>query len=557
MRWSLKPRPWHLAVALTVISCAGAPPPARDAEFDVVLRGGRIYDGSGGAPYDADVAINGDRIVSIGDLGGARGRLDLDVAGLAVAPGFINMLSWADATLLADPRSLSDLVQGVTLEVFGEGWSMGPLTEAMRERLLADQTDLRFEVPWTTLGEYLQHMETRGVSTNVASFVGATTVRIHELGYEDRAPTPEQLERMRELVRQAMREGAMGLGSSLPYVPATFASTDELAALAGAAAESGGMYITHLRGEGDTLLEALDEFFEIVRRAGGRGEIYHFKASGKDNWWKYAEAIRRIEAARAGGLPVTADIYPYRASSTGLTIMLPDWVQEGGREAMEARLRDPEQRARVVAELDMIPPEDIVLSSFRNEALRPLTGKTLAEVAALRGSSAEETVIDLLLKDESRVGTIRFTMSEDNVRAGISLPWVSFCSDASSIAPEPPYTNSQPHPRAYGSFARVLGKYVREEGVMSLQEAIRRLSGLPAANLRLQLRGLLRAGYFADVVVFDPASIRDNATFEQPHQLATGVTHVLVNGEPVIRDGLHTGAKPGRFVKGPGWREPR
>lgn len=434
---------------------------------------------------------------------------------------------------------------------------MGPLNEAMRARLLADQTDLRFAVPWTTLGEYLAHMESRGVSTNVASFVGATTVRIHELGHADRAPTPAELERMQELVRQAMREGAMGLGSSLPYVPAVFAGTDELAALAGAAAELGGMYITHLRGEGDTLFEALDEFFEIVRRAGGRGEIYHFKASGKENWPKYAEAIRRIEAARAGGLAVTADIYPYRASSTGLTIMLPDWVQEGGREEMTARLRDPALRARVVAELDMIPPEDILLSSFRSEALRPLTGKTLAEVAAMRGASAEETVIDLLLEDESRVGTIRFTMSEDNVRSGIALPWVSFCSDASSIAPEEPYTKSQPHPRAYGSFARVLGKYVREEKTMSLQEAIRRLSSLPAENLRLQQRGLLREGYFADVVVFDPATIRDLATFEQPHQLATGVVHVLVNGEPVIRDGRHTGATPGRFVKGPGWKGPQ
>lgn len=556
MRSRATNRSFLLAAALGAASCVSAPS-GTDTEFDIVLRGGRVYDGSGGDPYSADVGISSDRIVSIGNLRGARGRLDLDVAGLAVAPGFINMLSWADATLLADPRSLSDLVQGVTLEVFGEGWSMGPLNEAMRARLLADQTDLRFEVPWTTLGEYLAHMETRGVSTNVASFVGATTVRIHELGYADRAPTPVELERMQELVRQAMREGAMGVGSSLPYVPAVFASTDELAALASAAAELGGMYITHLRGEGDTLFEALDEFFEIVRRAGGRGEIYHFKASGKDNWPKYAEAIRRIEAARAGGLAVTADIYPYRASSTGLTIMLPDWVQEGGREEMTARLRDPVQRARVVAELDMIPPEDILLSSFRNQALRPLTGKTLAQVAEMRGASAEETVIDLLLEDESRVGTIRFTMSEDNVRSGIALPWVSFCSDASSIAPEEPYTNSQPHPRAYGSFARVLGKYVREEKTMSLQDAIRRLSGLPAENLRLQKRGLLRPGYFADVVVFDPATIRDLATFEQPHQLATGVAHVLVNGEPVIRDGRHTGATPGRFVKGPGWKGPQ
>jgi N-acyl-D-amino-acid deacylase len=541
-------------VASVVAACAGAPARETAAEFDVVLRGGLVYDGSGSAPLAADVAIVGDRIVAIGKVA-AGARLELDVTGLAVAPGFINMLSWADETLLTDPRSLSDISQGVTLEVFGEGSSMGPLDAAMRARLIAGQGEQKYDVPWTTLGEYLQHLEARGVSPNVASFVGATTVRIHELGLENRTPSAEQLTRMQELVRQAMREGALGVGSSLPYVPATFATTAELQALALAAAEFGGMYISHIRNEGEELLTAIEEFLAIVRHAGGRGEIYHLKASGKGNWGLLDEAIRRVEAARASGLAVTADIYPYAASATGLTINLPAWVQEGGQQAMTARLLDPPTRARVLAELDMIPPTDILLTTFRNEALRPLAGKTLAEVAALRGTSPEETMLDLLVEDQSRIGTVRFTMSEDNVAKAMALPWVSFCSDASSIAPELPYTKSNGHPRAYGAFARVLAKYVRDERIVSLEEAVRRLSGLPANNLRLVDRGLLRPGYFADVVVFDAATIQDHATFAAPHQLATGVRHVLVSGQPVLRDGEHTGAKPGRFVRGPGWRQ--
>lgn len=554
--------PLLLATVLTALAAcrsAPSPPPAPAAAalHEVVLRGGTIYDGSGGAPFVGDVAIDGDRIAALGDLDGARGRTEIDVAGLAVAPGFVNMLSWADESLLVDGRSLSDLHQGVTLEVFGEGWSMGPLNAAMRAELLERQQDYRYEVAWTSLGEYLEHLERQGVSTNVASFVGAGTVRIHELGYEDRAPTAEELARMRDLVRAAMLEGALGVGSSLPYIPATFATTDELVALAEVAAQFDGLYISHIRGEGERLLESIDEFLEIVRRARVRGEIYHLKASGRENWGKLEQAIARIEAARAAGLAVTADVYPYPASSTGLTYVLPAWVQEGGHEALVARLRDPETRARVLPEMEMIPPEDLLLVEFRNPALRGLTGKTLAEVAALRGTSPEVTALDLIVEDDSRIGTVRFTMSEENVRRKLTLPWVSICSDSESMAPEPPFTLSQPHPRAYGSFARVLGKYVREERLLTLQEAVRRMTSLPAANLRLDRRGALVPGHFADLVVFDPETVADRATFEAPHRLAVGVIHVYVNGVAAIRDGVHTGARPGRVVRGPGWRGAR
>lgn len=554
---------WLLAAALVAspMACrSGAPTAEAGARaaatprYDVVLRGGTIYDGGGGPPYVGDVALAGERIAAVGDLHGARGREEIEVTGRAVAPGFINMLSWADESLLVDGRSLSDLVQGVTLEVFGEGWSMGPLTDAMRAYLIERQKELRYDVPWTTLGEYLEHLERRGVATNVASFVGAETVRIHELGYEDRAPTPEELDRMVALVRQAMREGALGVGSSLPYVPAAFASTDELIALAGAAAEFDGMYISHIRGEGERLFESLDEFLEIVRAADVRGEVYHLKASGRENWRKLDGAIARIEAARAEGSAVSADVYPYHASSTGLTYVLPAWVQEGGHEEMVARLRDPEIRRRVIPEMEMIPPEDILLVDFRDEALRALTGKTLAEVASLRGTPPRETALDLIVEDDSRIGTVRFTMSEDNVRKKLALPWVAFCSDSASVAPEAPFTHSQPHPRTYGTFARILGRYVRDEKIVPLEEAIRRLTSFPAANLRLDRRGSLAPGYHADVVVFDPATIADRATFEKPHQLAVGVEQVFVNGRAVIRDGRHTGATPGRFVRGPGYR---
>jgi N-acyl-D-amino-acid deacylase len=435
----------------------------------------------------------------------------------------------------------------------GEGMSMGPMNEAMKEERTRRQSDIRYDIPWTTLGEYLQHLEDLGISTNVASFVGASTVRVHEMGYEDRDPSAEELESMKQHVHTAMREGAMGLGSSLAYIPAAFASTQELIALTEVVAEYNGMYISHIRDEGDEIYAAVEELIDIVRETGARGEIYHLKASRKQNWDKLDHVIAMIEAARAEGLPVTADIYTYHASSTGLTIDLPDWVKEGGHEKLVARLKDSAIKKHVAEVTDMIPAEDLLLVDFRNEKLRHLTGKTLAEVAEMRGTPPVETALDLIIEDDSRIGTVRFTMSEDNIRKKIALPWVSLCSDSGSIAPEAPFTNSQPHPRAYGSFARLLGKYVREEQVIPLEDAIHRMTGLPAANLKLDQRGLLTPGYYADVVIFNPDTIIDNATFEDPHQLASGMVHVFVNGGQVLEDGEHTGAKPGRFVKGPGW----
>ena len=522
-------------------------------EHDVIIRGGTVYDGSGGAPVIADVAIDGDQITQIGQLEDHQGRLDVDANGMAVAPGFINMLSWADESLIEDGRSLSDIVQGVTLEVMGEGTSMGPVNETMRQKRIDRQSDISYDIPWTTLGEYLQHMEDRGISTNIASFVGASTVRIHEMGYEDRDPSEAELDAMKQHVRLAMEEGAMGVGSSLPYIPAPFSTTEELVALAEVAAEYDGMYISHIRHEGDDIFAAVEELIEIVRQAGVRGEIYHLKVSGKRNWDKLDTVIAMIEEARSEGLPVTADIYTYHASSTGLTIDLPAWLKEGGHEKMLARLSDPAIKQHVIESAELIPPEDIMLISFRNKDLRHLTGKSLAEVSAMRGTDPVETALDLIIEDDSRIGTVRFTMSEDNIRKKIALPWVSICSDSASVAPEPPFTNYQPHPRAYGSFARLLGKYVREENIISLEDAVYRMTGLPAANLKLDRRGTLAPGNYADVVVFDPATISDKATFEQPHQLAVGMKHVFVNGEQVLRDGEHTGATPGRFVKGPGW----
>ncbi len=535
-----------LLAALLTTACA-------TPQHDVVIRGGSIYDGSGSAPVIADLAIDGDRISAIGDLSGHHGATEIDATGMAVAPGFINMLSWADTSLIQDGRSMSDIYQGVTLEVMGEGSSSGPLNPKMKKALAERQTDIKYDVDWTTFGEAFQYLEDRGISTNVASFVGASTVRVHELGYENRDPTDEEMQRMLQLVRDAMEQGAVGVGSSLPYIPAPYASTEELIALASVAAEYDGMYISHIRNEGDEIFEALDEFLTIVREAGIRGEVYHLKVSHKRNWDKLDAVIDVIERARAEGLAVTADMYTYNASSTGLNYDLPTWAKQGNHQERVARLRDPEVRKRIIAEAEMIPPEDLLLVSFRSEGLRHLTGKTLAEVSAMRGTSPVETAMDLIIEDDSRIGTVRFTMSEDNIRQKIALPWMSICSDSASLVPEPPFTNSQPHPRAYGSFARLLGKYVREEKVISLEEAIHRLSGLPASNLKLDKRGKLAKDYYADVVVFDPDLIIDKATFQKPHQLAAGMLHVFVNGGQVLRDGEHTGAKPGRFVKGPGW----
>ncbi len=537
-----------------------------EADCDVLIRGGTLYDGLGGPPVVGDVAVSGDTIVAVGPALPGRGRLELDARGLAVAPGFINMLSWANESLLHDGRSQSDIRQGVTLEVLGEGWSMGPLNDALKAELTEEQTDIRYEIDWTTLGEYLDGLVRRGVSCNVASFVGATTLRIHQLGHVDRPPTPAELARMCALARQALEEGAVGVSSALIYAPATFAETNELVALAAVAAEYDALYASHIRNEGDGLLEALEEFLTIAERAGCRAEVYHLKASGRANWPKLPAALARLEAARAAGRPVGADIYPYQASSTGLDSVMPPWVQEGGRKAWIARLKDPAVRARVKQEMNTPTkewdngwlaagsPDNIILVGFRQEHLKPLAGRTLAQVAAERGTSPEDTAIDLVIEDESNVGAAFFSMSEDNVRRAIRVPWITFCSDAQSVAAEGVFLKRSPHPRTYGAFARLLGRYVRDEGLVPLEQAIHRLTALPAANLRIARRGRLAAGCFADIVVFNPATIADRATFDRPHQYAVGVRDVLVNGVPVLRDGEHTGARPGRVVRGPGYR---
>jgi N-acyl-D-amino-acid deacylase len=528
-------------------------------QADLIIRGGTIFDGRGGAPVDGDVAIAGDTIATVGDLHDWRGRDELDANGLAVAPGFVNMLSWAAESLLEDGRAQSDIRQGVTLEVMGEGFSMGPLTDEMKEEVEA-QSLLGHPVEWTTLDEYLEHLERRGVSPNVASFVGSATVREHVIGADDRAPTEDELARMQQLVVDAMGEGAVGLSAALIYAPAFYAQTDELIALARPA----GLYITHLRSEGDALLEALDEFLTIVRSAGVRGEIYHLKVAGRKNWPKLETLIERVEVEQRAGLELTADMYTYTAGATGLDGAMPPWVQAGGFEAWRARLRDPDVRAQVAAEMqaptdawenmfELAGADNIKLLAFKNEALRPLTGKTLAEVATERGTPPAETAMDLVIEDGTRVGAAYFTMSEENLRRGLALPWVSFCSDSDAPSAEGRFLQWSNHPRAYGSFARMLGKYVRDERIVPLEEAVRRLTSLPAQTLRLQRRGLLEPGYFADVVVFDPGRIQDHATFDDPHQYATGVEHVAVNGTLALRDGEHTGALPGRVVRGPLW----
>jgi N-acyl-D-amino-acid deacylase len=526
-----------------------------------------MYDGSGSAPIVGDVGIKGDVILIVGNAKDKTARSEIDATGLAVAPGFINMLSWATESLIEDGRSQSDIRQGVTLEVFGEGWSMGPLNEAMKKEMRENQGDIKFDIAWTTLGEYLAYLEKRGISTNVASFVGATTVRIHELGYENRPPSAEELDRMRGLVRQAMEEGALGVGSSLIYAPAFYANTDELIELCKVASEYGGMYISHMRSEGNRLLEAVDELFTVSRHAGIPAEIYHLKAAGRSNWGKMDQVFKKVEAAQSAGLKITADMYTYTAGATGLDAAMPPWVQEGGHKKWVERLNDPEIRRRVVREMRTPTtawenlmlmagsPDNVLLVGFKQDSLKYLTGKKLSEVARLRAKSVEETAMDLVIDDDSRVGTVYFLMSEENIKKQIAKPWVSFDSDAESLAPEGVFLKSNPHPRAYGTFARLLGKYVRDEKVIPLEEAIRRLTSLPAGNLKLRNRGKLMTGYAADVVVFDPVTIRDHATFEKPHQYSTGVVHVFVNGVQVLRDGEHTGAKPGRFVRGPGFKK--
>ena len=532
--------------------------------YDVLILNGTLYDGSGGKPRRTDVAINADKVVAIGNLKSAKAGTVIDANGLAVAPGFINMLSWAVEDLIVDGRSMGDIKQGVTTEIFGEGSSMGPLSNEMKQRAKAEQGDLKFDIEWTTLAEYLQFLERRGVSPNVASYIGATTIREHVIGLEDKKATPEQMQRMRELVRQEMQAGALGIGSSLIYAPAFYAPTEELIELCKVAAQYKGKYISHMRSEGNRLIEGIEELIRIAREANIPAEIYHLKAAGKSNWPKMDTAIALIEKARKQGLKITADMYTYPAGSTGLDAAMPPWVLDGGYEAAFKRLKDPATRKKIAEEI--LTPSDkwenlflaagsadrVILVGFKNERLKQYTGKTLAEVARLRGESVTDAIMNLVVEDQSRVGTVYFMMDEENLKKQIKLPWVSFGSDGGSMATEGVFLKSSTHPRAYGNFVRLLGKYVREEKVISLEEAVRRLSNLPATNLGLDRRGLLKAGYFADVVVFDPKTIADRATFEQPHQYAIGMRHVFVNGKQVLKDGEHTGVKSGRALWGPG-----
>jgi N-acyl-D-amino-acid deacylase len=554
-----------LAVSLVIAMPLLASGQARRAQsYDVIIRGGTVYDGTGRAPVRADLGIEGDRIVAVGNLKSANAKTIIDARGLAVAPGFINMLSWSVDSLIADGRSQGEIRQGVTTEIFGEGDSMGPLTEEMKKRRLEAQGDVKYDIAWTTLAEYLTYLQKRGVSPNVASFIGATTIREYVVGLEDKKATPEQLRNMRELVRAEMEAGALGIGSSLIYAPAFYATTEELIEMCKEAAKYKGKYISHMRSEGNRLIEAVEELMRISREAGLPAEIYHLKAAGKANWDKMDKVIAIVNDARRKGVKITADMYMYTAGSTGLDAAMPPWALDGGYEALFKRLEDPAQRKKI-AEAIITPtsewenlylaagsPDRVLLVEFKSEKLKPLTGKTLAEVARMRGKDPAEVIMDLVLEDRSRVGTVYFMMNEDNIRKQLRQSWVSLGSDAASQAPEGVFLKSATHPRAYGNFARLLGKYVREEKVISLQEAIRRLSGLPATNLGLDRRGFIKAGMYADVAVFDPATIADRATFEKPHQYAVGMKHVFVNGVQLLKDGEHTGAKPGRALWGPG-----
>ncbi len=552
-----------LTIVFTVFAQEPSPSPSSD-DFDLIVRGGTLYDGTGAKPLQADVAIRGDRIAGIGDFKSAKAKTVIDAKGLAVAPGFINMLSWSTESLIQDGRSQSEILQGVTTEIMGEGESMGPVNDRVREHQIREQTDIKYDITWNTLAEYLQYLETHGISCNVASFIGATTIREYVIGFEDKQPTPEQLDEMRELVRKEMEAGALGIGTSLIYPPAFYAKTEELIELCKVAAKYQGKYISHIRSEGNQLFEAVDELLRIAREANIPAELYHIKTAGKKNWSKEDQLLTRIERAQKKGLNVRANMYTYTAAGTGLDACLPPWTEDGGYPELFRRLRDPVMRAIIKAEAQVDSdewenlylaagsPEKILLVGFKSEKLKPLTGKTLAEVAKMRGKDPIDTIMDLISEDESRIGTVYYLMSEENVKKELRKPWISFGSDEASQAPEAPFTKSNPHPRAYGNFARVLGKYVRDEKVLSMSDAIHRLSGLPATNLGLDRRGFLKEGMFADVVVFDPATITDHATFEKPHQYATGVKHVLVNGVQVIKDGEHTGAKPGRALWGPG-----
>ncbi len=535
-----------------------------EADLDFLIKGGTVFDGTGADGRSVDVGIKGDRIVAVGNLDDQKAAETIDAHGLTVAPGFINMLSWSNESLIADGHSQSEIRQGVTTEIMGEGESMGPVNERVREQMVAEQKDIKYDITWKTLAEYLRFLEGRGISCNVASYVGATTIRKNVIGFEDKAPTPEQLEEMRELVRHAMEEGALGIGTSLIYPPAFYAKTEELVELCKVAAKYQGKYISHMRSEGNRLLEAFDELARIAREANIPAEVYHIKAAGQKNWGKLDQLLARIEAARKEGLKITADMYTYTAAGTGLDACLPPWTEDGGYPALFKRLRDPATRAKIAAQVRVDSdewenlylaagsPEKILLVGFKSEKLKPLTGKSLAEIAKMRGKDPVETIMDLISEDESRIESVYFLMSEENIKKELAKPWVSFGSDEASQAPEGAFLKANPHPRAYGNFARVIGKYTRDEKVLTLPEAIRRLSGLPATNLGLADRGFIKEGMYADVVIFDAETIADHATFEKPHQYATGMKHVLVNGKQVLKDGEHTGATPGRALYGPG-----
>ncbi len=542
-----------------IISCK------QKQEYDFIIRNGLIYDGNGGDPFKGDIGILNDTIAFIGDLSKTSAINEIDAKGNAVAPGFINMLSWATESLIEDGRSQSDIRQGVTLEVMGEGWSMGPLNEQIKKQQQESQGDIKYKINWNSLGEYLHFLENKGISCNVASFVGATTIRMHVIGEDNRDPTAAELDSMRALVKKAMEEGAMGVGSSLIYPPAFFAKTSELVELCKIASQYGGSYISHMRSEGDKLHEAIEELITISREANIHAEVYHLKAAGKDNWKKMDSVIKRIERARREGLNVTADMYTYTAGGTGLTATMPPTLQDGGFGKLWERLHDPFIRKKLIKEMNtktdkwenffygVGTPENILVVGFKQDSLKKYIGKTLGQLAKEFGKSPEETAMDLIIKDSTRVECIYFLMNEDNVKKQVAIPWVSFGSDEGSYTNEGIFLKSMAHPRAYGTFARVLGKYSRDEKLLSLQEAIRKLSKLPADNLKIKNRGEIKTGYYADIVIFDAAKIKDNATFEKPHQYAEGMIHVFVNGVQVIKNGEHTGAKPGRFVKGPGF----
>lgn len=546
-----------LAFATLFASCTAE-------KYDIVITNGIVYDGSGDFPDEADIGIRDDKIVTIGTIHNTSGAEKvINAGGKAVTPGFINMLSWGAGSLLNDGRSMSGIKQGVTLELFGEGSSVGPLSEEMQRQRWGDDPS---DYLWQTLGEGLQHLEDNGISTNVGSFVGATTLRIHQIGYNDREPIEEELATMKQLTDEAMREGAMGLGTSLIYAPAFYAKTDELIELSKVVGEYDGMYISHMRSEGNRLVESVEELITIGREAGVHAEIHHLKAAGQQNWGKLDQVIEKVEEARSSGQPVTANMYTYDAAATSLAAIFPPWTQDGGHSAWIERLKDPETREQIIEEIKTPSDEwenfylmagggeGIILVGLRSDELKKYVGMTLSEIAAERGDDDEvRTAVDLTIEDNNRIGAIYYLMSEANVQRQIQLPWMSFGSDGGTFAAEGDILNRQMHPRAWGNFARLLGKYVREEKLISLEEAIYRLTGLPATNLKLNNRGLLKEGYYADIVIFDPETIDDHATFENPHQYATGVEHVFVNGIQVLDNGEHTGESPGRFVKGPGY----